>query len=39
MSWRFENNKDVETIARSGLIALNAAFAAAITALAVYFLL
>jgi hypothetical protein len=39
MSWRFENIKDEEIIAHSGLIALNAVFAAAITALAVYFLL
>jgi hypothetical protein len=39
MTWRFENIKEEEGIAYSGLIALNALFAAAITALAVYFLL
>ena len=39
MTGHFENIKEEEVIARSGLIALNALFAAAITALAVYFLL
>ena len=39
MTWRFENIKEEEVIAHYGLIALNALFAAAITALAVYFLL
>ena len=39
MTWRFENIKEEEVIVHCGLIALNAMFAAAITALAVYFLL
>ena len=39
MTWRFENTKEQEVIAHSGLIALNALFATAITGLAVYFLL
>ena len=39
MTWRFENIKEEEVTAHSGLIALKALFASAITALAVYFLL
>ncbi len=39
MTWRFENIKEEEVLVHYGLIALNALFAAAITALAVYFLL
>ena len=39
MTWRFENIKEQEVIVQTGLIALNALFATAITGLAVYFLL
>ena len=39
MTWRFENIKEEEAIVHSGLIALSALFATAITALAVCFLL
>ena len=39
MTWRFENIKEQEAVVHTGLIALNALFATAITALAVYFLL
>ena len=39
MTWRFENTKEQEVIVHTGLIALNALFATAITALAVYFFL
>jgi hypothetical protein len=39
MTWRFENIREQEVIVHTGLIALNALFATAITALAVYFLL
>ncbi len=39
MTWRFENINEEEVINHSGLMALSALFATAITALAVYFLL
>ncbi len=39
MTWRFENIKEQEVVVHTWLIALNALFATAITALAVYFLL
>jgi hypothetical protein len=39
MTWRFENIKEQEAIVQTGLIALNALFATAISVLAVYFLL
>jgi hypothetical protein len=39
MTWRFENIKEQEVIVQTGLIALNALFATAISVLAVYFLL
>ena len=39
MTWRFENIREQEVIVHTGLIALNALFATAITALAVYYLL
>jgi len=39
MTWRFENIKEDEASVHSGLMALSAVFATAITALAVYFLL
>jgi len=39
MTGRFENIKEEDVTAHSGLMALNALFATVITALAVYFLL
>jgi len=39
MTGRFENIKEEDVTAHSGLMALNALFATAITVLAVYFLL
>jgi hypothetical protein len=39
MTWRFENINEEHVTVHSGLMALSALFATAITALAVYFLL
>jgi len=39
MTWRFENINEEDATVHSGLMALSALFATAVTALAVYFLL
>ena len=39
MTWRFESTNEEEASVRPGSIVMNAIFATAITALAVYFLL